>query len=101
MSFDPRDNRNVFNRAGRVRAAAKEIAGLRAPGPGLGCACHVQPVRGPTLKGYQRVVLHGPHRLRGRGLSAAPESGTPALIPVSDRSAVAAAVKLFAMARGK
>lgn len=109
MPFDPR--RNSFTRDGRLRAAAKEIAGrgLRpvnvGPGlagvAGLGCQCQVQRVKGATLKGYQRALLKGVHRFRGRGLSGAPPAGTPALIPVSDRSAVNAAVRRFAAARSK
>lgn len=94
-------------REGRMRAAAKEISGRRAL-HGLGCACGSRPVirsqklSGPRLRGYERVLLHGVS-LRGRGLGAVgpSDAGTPALIPVSDRSAVMAAIKRFAAARGK
>lgn len=80
---------NTFQRIGKLRAAARELAGQPVPGRTLGCACQMQ--RG-GMKGYRRATLTGTVNFRGRGLAAAPQ-GVPALVPISDRSAVTAAVK--------
>lgn len=97
MPFDT--NRTEFARNGRLRAAVRELRGqhttvLDQQLKGLGCSCQVTPVRG-GMKGYRRAILSGRVNIRGRGLGAAPAAGVPALIPVSDRTAVANAIKKF------
>lgn len=61
---------------------------------GLGCDCQVR-YTGGGLKGYREALLNGVHKTRLNGLAQSAPQGTPALIPVSDRKAVDAAVKLF------
>ena len=90
----------------RKIAAARELArgGNRAPPrtfptgvttfAGMGCGCRVN-YTGGGLKGYRAAILDGVHKTKLNGLSQSPASGTPALIPVSDRRAVEAAVRLF------
>lgn len=101
--------RSPFLYDARVRAAAREISrggNRRMPGQipkregiaGLGCDCRVQ-YTGGTLRGYREALLHGPHKTALSGLSQSKPEGTPALIPVSDRKAIEAAVKLFAGAK--
>lgn len=91
--FDPRE-RNRFDRTGRLLAAVRELSGVHGVAT-LGCACKATPVKGLNLRGYQAVKLSGAIRLKGRGLGAAPPHGTAALIPVSDRSAIIAAIRRF------
>lgn len=83
----------------RKIAAAREIArgGNRlTPGSlnGIGCGCQVN-YTGGGLKGYRAAILNGTHKTALHGMAQSPTSGTPALIPVSDRRAVDAAVRLF------
>lgn len=93
----------------RKMAAAREIArgGHRPPAlllpastlsrvtlAGVGCDCHVN-YTGGGMKGYREALLDGVHKTGLRGLAQSPAAGTPALIPVSDRKAVDAAVRLF------
>lgn len=85
----------------RKIAAAREIArgGHRPPAGllpsvGLGCDCQVK-YTGGGLKGYREALLDGVHKTSLHGLAQSPAAGTPALIPVSDRKAVDAAVRLF------
>lgn len=97
--------RNPLLYDARVRAAAREIARggnhkmpktiPRSEGiAGLGCGCQVS-YTGGTLRGYREALLHGPHKTKLAGLSQSGPEGTPALIPVSDRKAIDAAVRLF------
>lgn len=92
----------------RKIAAAREIATAsgnvpgRIPGTtpmtmglaGMGCGCQVK-YTGGGLKGYKAAILDGVHKTKLHGLAQSPTTGTPALIPVSDRKAVDAAVRLF------
>jgi hypothetical protein len=75
--------------ANYLRALGYNAASSR----GLGCACRrSQPLAGyvaRTLRGYRAVTLSG------FGDPVAP--GTPALLPVSDRKAVADAIRMFQM----
>lgn len=97
-------------REARTIAAARELArgGNRAPAgtfppatpgkfrglSGLGCGCDVK-YTGGGMKGYRAAMLDGVHKTKLNGLAQSPAGGTPALIPVSDKSAVTAAVRLF------
>lgn len=89
----------------RLRASAREIArggNKRIPGvipdriglAGLGCDCQVN-YTGGRLRGYREALLHGTIKTQLNGLAQGKPEGTPALIPVSDRKAVTAAVRLF------
>lgn len=90
----------------RKIAAAREIrtasGAQRVPGTspmnvgvaGLGCDCQIR-YTGGGLKGYRAAVLNGVHRTKLNGLAQSAPSGTPALVPVSDRKAVDAAIRLF------
>lgn len=59
----------------------------------LGCACCARP-----LSGYIARALHGYRAVMLEGLGDV-QPGTPALVPVSDRRAVAAAIRVFQMAQ--
>lgn len=65
---------------------------LPSAGPGLGCNCQYT---GGGMKGYRAAFLDGIHKTRLNGLAQSRPEGTPALIPVSDRAAVTAAVRMF------
>ena len=87
--------RNRFEHEGRLMAAARELSGASRFSPGLGCNCRAQPMRGVSgLRGYRAVSLSGTLRWR-HGLAATPPQGVPALIPISDRNAVANAIRAF------
>lgn len=65
---------------------------------GLGCACQSR----EDLSGYRRINGYIVRRAVKSGLAGfgAPAMGVPELMPVSDKSAVAAAIRLFQSRRG-
>src|SRR5262245_18411233 len=80
--------------AGSITPESRTRARTPRPLAGLGCDCDVR-YRGGSLRRYREPVLNGVHKTELRGLAQSPATGTPALVPVSDRRAVDAAVRLF------
>lgn len=77
-----------------MRGGNRSFTGTFSSLGNIGCGCQVN-YTGGGMKGYREALLNGVHKTGLRGLAQSRPEGTPALIPVSDRKAVDAAVRLF------